>query len=181
MTSDWAGNTELNLESLERVIPPECLIYLIAYSSDNASDALKEGRETLNAICERVKELGHQDKTTIHGVPIRGISIRDPFHIYQLCVKWFSESVCGKTEKGNHDQVHHHQVRIIKWLICKSHFHFLQLTYLFLHSAHPSLVGHQQPHASTVQQYHKKDPWRSRQNVDAKANERVEPALGLEW
>ena len=80
------------------------------YSSDNANDELKEGRETGAAIKARAIEYGYEEKTKAHGVSIRTINGRDPFHIHQLCVKWLSESVFGKTDQGNHDQIHHRQV-----------------------------------------------------------------------
>jgi len=108
--SDSNANAQHYLDSMERVVPPESLASLLAFSIDNCTTAKKDGRLTMEGVQKRAIHHGQIDKTTAHGVTIRGFTIGDFFHRHQLSVKWFSETACGQTEKGCHEQIHHRQV-----------------------------------------------------------------------
>ena len=70
---------------------------------------MKEGRETTKATTAMT--VPHDEsKTHIHGVPIVGTNIRDPFHIFNLQDRYFSIAAMGDTTRGDHNQIHHRAV-----------------------------------------------------------------------
>ena len=112
--SDSQSNSKHYLDSTKRVVSPQSLASLTTFTLDNASTSQKDGRLTLIGAQERAEKHGHTDKTFAHGVKIEGTIIRDPFHIFQLCIKHFSETACGIRDKANaNEDIFHRQVRDI--------------------------------------------------------------------
>ena len=112
VTADCGGNSDLNIESMLKLVPDAALPLFSTYASDNANDALKEGRDTWEKYMNTLREKGLHDATTSGGIERLLTQIGDSFHIQQLCIKHMSEGACGQTVKGKHDQVHHRQVSI---------------------------------------------------------------------
>lgn len=108
--SDSNANATHYVNSIGKVVPPKEGSSLLVFSIDNCNTAHKDSRLTLKGSQDRAIEHGHEDMTMAHGVIIRCFPIGDPFHRFQLSVKWMSETACGKTEKGCHEQIHHRQV-----------------------------------------------------------------------
>ena len=108
--SDSNANSEHYLESIERVVSKKSLASMVSFTLDNCTTAQKDGRLTLSGAQERAKH-GHANTTFAHGVQIEGTIIRDPFHIFQLCIKHFSETACGIRDKANaNEDIFHRQV-----------------------------------------------------------------------
>ena len=113
VTPDCEGNSDLNVEVIWKLLP-RCAFHLYnSFVSDNANDAVKEGRLTWDKHTDRMIEEGLEDETMVNGVVRKAKQLGDSFHVHQLVVKWMSEVSCGKTEKGNHEQNHHRQVSFI--------------------------------------------------------------------
>jgi hypothetical protein len=98
-----------NLDALAECVPAHLLYRYKVHALDNCYSAVKEGRETTAGATKRTVPMD-ESKTHIHGVPIVGKKVRDPFHIFQLQSQYFSEAVMGKTVKGEHDMLHHRGV-----------------------------------------------------------------------
>ena len=97
-TSD--GNATLNVESMAP-LPTEVMAAVSVFSSDQAPDALKEGRLTIERAQETAKQRGCEEQTLVNGVKVRPINIPDTFHNHQNSAKHFSEAAMGKTEAGS--------------------------------------------------------------------------------
>ena len=112
---DSVANSNHYLDSVEVVVPPESIASLLIFSLDNCTTAQKDGRLTVDGSQLRACDHGYVELTIAHGVTIRGFIIGDFFHRHQLSIKWFSETACGLTEKGCHEQVHHRQMIQADW------------------------------------------------------------------
>ena len=92
---------------------------MLVFDIDNCNGAKKDGRLTVEGAQNTAIEHGHEEKTMIHGVKIRGFNIGDPFHRHALSGAHFSEVACGKTEKGGgdeqHGQIQHRQTIQANW------------------------------------------------------------------
>lgn len=141
ISSNSDGNATLNIESMAP-LPPEVIASLSVFSSDQAPDALKEGRLTIEKARATAEERGCGELTFVNGVELRPTSIPDSFHNHQNSAKHFSEAAMGKTEAGQHDQNHHRQVRVCA---SDSSFATLLIVYPSLSTpipVHPERLGY---------------------------------------
>ena len=107
-----ADYAQSNIDALTEFVPKDLLYRYKIHALDNCFGAVEEGRDTTKAATQRTEPLD-ESKTHIYGVEIVGKAVRDPFHIFQLQCKYFSEAVMGKTEKGNHNMKHHRMVSLL--------------------------------------------------------------------
>ena len=97
--------TESNVDALLEQVPFGNVHQYTLHSVDNATSAVKEGRQTIKLATQRTLPGG----SYIHGVEVIGKIIRDSFHIFQLQCKYFSLAVLGDTD-GDFNQLHHRAV-----------------------------------------------------------------------
>ena len=108
-SSDTRGNVELNVEGFSN-LPGLVAASYVVHATDQANDALKEGRETFVGLQELATAKGNADDTYSHGVKKIGSNLPDAFHIFMNATKYFSEGAMGMTVKGDFDQNHHREV-----------------------------------------------------------------------
>jgi hypothetical protein len=113
VTADCEGNSDLNVDTIWKLIPQSALHLYNSFVSDNANDAKKERRLTWEKHIDRMIEEGLKEQTKVNGVVRKSKELGDSFHVQQLVIKWMSEVSFGKTEKGKHEQNHHRQVSFI--------------------------------------------------------------------
>ena len=111
-SKDSKGNSDFNFEAMKESIPPSARANYAGNCSDNAPDASKESRSTFTHVMDDVYVTFDDDEGCyyLHGVERRPINLGDSFHIDQLIIKYLSEGATGKTDKGNHAQLHHRQI-----------------------------------------------------------------------
>ena len=88
MTADCSGNSDLNVETLWKLVPESALHLFNGFASDNANDAVKEGRDTWEKYIHRLTQEGLIEQTMANGVVRKYKQLGDSFHIQQLVVKW---------------------------------------------------------------------------------------------
>jgi len=179
--SDSKANSEYYLDSIEEFVPPESIASLLVFGIDNCNTAKKDGRLTTEGAQARAIHHGHEDKTMAHGVKIRGFNIGDAFHRHQLSVKWFSETACGKTEKGCHEQIHHRQVSTNKMKTCALTQCPNPIDCCVFFSDHSSQLGHVHSQTACVHAKGEGDSWRPFTNLDAKTDAGDRHEMGIEW
>jgi len=113
--ADCESNSDLNIECMMRLVPDEAFPHFNIFASDNANDASKEGRLTWEKYIAKLRELGLDVEILSGGVDRELTQLGNFFHIQQLVINYMSEFSCGKTEKGNHDKVHHRQLIQTLW------------------------------------------------------------------
>eukprot|EP00986_Skeletonema_menzelii_P016935 scaffold16610_cov189-Skeletonema_menzelii.AAC.1 len=110
VTKDSEGNSNLNEEVMKANIPLFALASYAGNCSDNAHDAFAESRKTFAKLLLHFQNKDQGDLQYLHGILRRPMNLGDSFHIDQLIIKYLSEGATGKTESGNHAQIHHRQV-----------------------------------------------------------------------
>jgi hypothetical protein len=106
LTTDSDGNSDLNLKTLMNAVSVKSLTHYGGNVSDNANDAVKEGKLTFQKL---MRTLPLEDQK-LYGVERLPIIFGDPYHNDNLCMQHASLASWGETERDNHSEVHHRQM-----------------------------------------------------------------------
>lgn len=110
---DSEGNTDLNVDAITSTLSIGASAHYGGNTSDNAADALLEGKKTFYSIMKKVEDNEDEaisSKTYVYGVERRPIVFGDPFHVDNLLMTHASIGMGGPTERGNHSMMHHRQL-----------------------------------------------------------------------
>ena len=108
-----SSNAKMNADELITLIGLESAAYIGGCTTDNAGDALNEGKNTFKYIMSECANSGDDNLIAlckINGVERRPITFGDPYHWANLAVMHASKGMSGDTENGEHEQIHHRQL-----------------------------------------------------------------------
>ena len=100
-SKDSKGNTRSNVAHMQEHLSAAVLGHCGGNSSDHASDARKESKETFKQLLGERRDEGVQPKPVL---------LCDLFHANNLCMTHASLAAFGETERDNHRQKHHRQL-----------------------------------------------------------------------
>ena len=107
-----SSNATMNADAIIDLVGLESAAFLGGGTTNNASDALKETRETFEKVmdaCSKSDDENIKQLVYINGVRRRPIVFGDPYHWENLAVMNASKGNAGDTENGEHEQIHHRQ------------------------------------------------------------------------
>ena len=98
VTADWDGNSNLNVETLDKLVPDNAQGNYNSNGTYSANDALKETAKAWEKHQNNLRSKNRPEMTMGNGVGKKIIGVCDRFHIFQLEIKHMSEKCCGKSQ-----------------------------------------------------------------------------------